>query len=147
MEGTRRDAAIENLSGLKPMRILVADDDPSNQKVLVEMLKRLGNRADAVADGLEVIKALERQKYDLVLMDIRMPEINGITATRVIRKLMPENGPKIVAITAYALEDYREKCLEAGVDDYITKPMKQEELKAILMKYSGESYRTRKQFM
>jgi PAS domain S-box-containing protein len=129
----------EILPRLKPMRILIAEDNPSNQRVLVEMLKRLGYRADAVADGKEVIEALERQDYDLVLMDIKMPEMDGITATQVIRKLLPEKGPKIVAITAFALHGDREKCLEAGMDDYISKPIQLKELAAILMKYSGEA--------
>ena len=100
------------------------------------MLKRLGYRPDVVADGREVIQALERQDYDLVLMDIKMPEMDGITATKVIRRLRPENGPKIVAITAYALEGDREKCLEAGIDDYISKPVQVKELLAILKKCS-----------
>ena len=127
----------ESFSGLKPMRILVAEDNPSNQRVLVEMLKRMGYRADAVADGREVIQALERQDYDLVLMDVKMPVMDGITATQVIRKLRLERGPTIVAITAYALEGDREKCLEAGMDDYISKPVQLKELAAILEKYSA----------
>ena len=133
---TDRGVASESFSGLKPMRILVAEDNPSNQRVLVEMLKRMGYRADAVADGNEVIQALERQDYDLVLMDVKMPEMDGITATQVIRKLRLERGPTIVAITAYALEGDREKCLEAGMDDYISKPIQLKELAAILEKYS-----------
>jgi PAS domain S-box-containing protein len=133
----RMDSGIasESFPGLKPMRILVAEDNPSNQRVLVEMLKRLGYRADAVADGREVIQALERQDYDLVLMDIKMPEMDGITATQVIRKLQPENGPKIIAITAFALEGDREKCLEAGMDDYIAKPVQIGELVEALKKF------------
>ena len=79
----------------------MAEDNPSNQKVLVEMLKRLGYKPDVAANGREVLQALERQDYDLVLMDIRMPEMDGITAAREIRKIRPENGPKIIAITAY----------------------------------------------
>ena len=133
---TDLDVASKSLPGLKPMRILVAEDNPSNQRVLVEMLKRMGYRADAVADGSEVIQALERQDYDLVLMDVKMPEMDGITATQVIRKLRLERGPTIVAITAYALEGDREKCLEAGMDDYISKPVQLKELAAILEKYS-----------
>lgn len=132
-----RGVVLASFPGLKPMRILVAEDNPSNQRVLIEMLKRLSYRADAVADGKEVIQAFERQDYDLVLMDIKMPEMDGATATRVIRKLRPENGPKIVAITAYALEGDREKCLEAGMDDYISKPIQLKELAAILEKYSA----------
>ena len=133
----RMDSGIasESLPGLKSMRILVAEDNPSNQRVLVEMLKRLGYRADAVADGSEFIQALERQDYDLVLMDIKMPEMDGVTATKVIRKLRPVNVPKIVAITAFALEGDREKCLEAGMDDYIAKPVLIAELAEILRKY------------
>ena len=127
-ENIDRGVTLESFTGLKPMHILVAEDNPSNQRVLVEMLKRLGYRPDAVADGREVIQALERQDYDLVLMDIKMPEMDGITATQVIRKLRPENGPKIVAITAFALEGDREKCLEAGMDDYIAKPIQMREL-------------------
>jgi PAS domain S-box-containing protein len=134
-----RGVASESFPKLKPLRILVAEDNPSNQRVLVEMLKRLGYRPDAVSDGLVVIQALERQDYDLVLMDIRMPEMDGITATRVIGKLRPENGPKIVAITAYAPEGDREKCLEAGMDDYISKPVQVKELMAVLKKYSVPS--------
>ncbi len=123
--------------GKKALRILVAEDNSSNQKVLVKMLKRMGYRPDAVADGQEVIQALERQSYDLILMDVRMPEMDGITATQMIRKLLPKNGPTIVAITAYALESDREKCLEAGMDDYLSKPVQKNELEAILIKYSG----------
>lgn len=132
-------AASKNNPERKPMRILIAEDNPLNQKVLVVMLKRLGYRADAVADGKEVIEALGRQDYDLVLMDIKMPEMDGITATKVIRKLLPENGPKIVAITAFALDGDREKCLEAGMDDYIAKPVQKTDLEAVLMKYSGDA--------
>jgi len=134
---TKKDATIEVNPQRKSLRLLVAEDNPSNQKVLVEMLKRLGYKPDAVADGREVLQALERQDYDLVLMDIRMPEMDGITATREIRKIWPENGPKIIAITAYALEGDREKCLKAGMDDYISKPVQKKALEDVLMKYSG----------
>jgi CheY-like chemotaxis protein len=127
----------ERLQRLKPMRILVAEDNPSNQRVLVEMLKRLGYRADAVADGREVIQALKRQPYDLVLMDIKMPEMDGITAAKVIRELQPEKGPRIVAITAFAMEGDREKCLEAGMDDYIAKPVQINQLAEMLGKYQN----------
>ncbi|NTV27820.1 MAG: response regulator, partial [Methanothrix sp.] len=127
-----RGAAYENPSGQKSLSILVAEDNPSNQRVLVEMLKRMGYRPDSVANGKEVLQAIELLPYDLVFMDVRMPEMDGITATRVIRKLQPEKGPKIVAITAYALEGDREKCLEAGMDDYISKPVKMGELVEVL---------------
>ena len=87
-------------------------------------------------DGREVLRALDNQDYDLVLMDVGMPEMDGISATQAIRRLQPDKGPKIVAVTAYALAGDREKCLEVGMDDYITKPVQKKELEAILMKYS-----------
>ena len=96
------------------------------------MLRRLGYRADVVANGIEALQALERQPYDLVLMDIRMPEMDGLQATRIIRQRWPDNGPKIIAITAYALQGDREKCIDAGMDDYISKPIRMNELAAIL---------------
>jgi CheY-like chemotaxis protein len=131
----KKDASFEVTTRGKSLRILVAEDDPLNQKVLMEMLKRLGCKPDAVYDGREVLQALQSQDYDLVLMDVSMPEMDGITATQAIRKLRPGNGPRIVAVTAYALAGDREKCLEAGMDDYISKPVQKKELEAILMKY------------
>ncbi len=136
LEEAGRADSLESLAGQKPLSILVAEDNPSNQRVLVEMLKRMGYRPDAVADGKEVVQALELRPYDLILMDVRMPDMDGITATKVIRKLMPNSGPKIVAITAYALEGDREMCLEAGMDDYISKPVQMRQLVAILDKYA-----------
>ncbi|HWQ18780.1 MAG TPA: PAS domain S-box protein [Methanotrichaceae archaeon] len=130
---------VENLAEEHPLAILVAEDNPSNQRVMVEMLKRMGYRADAVADGKEVLEALKVRHYDLILMDVKMPRMDGLGATRQIRKLCPpEKQPRIIAITAYALEGDREKCLEAGMDDYLAKPVLKEELEAILIKYSGE---------
>ncbi|MFB3765285.1 MAG: PAS domain S-box protein [Methanotrichaceae archaeon] len=122
----------ENLSSQKPISILVAEDNPSNQRVLVEMLKRLGYRADAVADGHEVLQALRARHYDLIFMDIKMPEMDGITATKEIRKLWPHNGPKVIAITAFAMDGDQEKCLAAGMDGYIAKPVKVDDLATLL---------------
>ncbi len=122
----------ESFAEQNPLSILVAEDNPSNQRVLVEMLRRIGYRPDVAADGKEVLQALERRPYDLILMDVRMPEMDGITATKEIRKLWPENGPKIVAITAYALEGDRQMCLEAGMDDHIGKPIQKKDLQNLL---------------
>jgi PAS domain S-box-containing protein len=116
----------------KALRILVAEDNPSNQKVLVEMLKRLGYRADAVADGREVIQALKIQPYDLIFMDIRMPEMDGITATKEIRRRWPKEGPKVIAVTAFAMDSDLEKCLVAGMDGYIAKPVDLGDIAAVL---------------
>jgi CheY-like chemotaxis protein len=117
------------------MRILLAEDNVSNQRVTLEMLKKLGYRADAVANGTEAIQALERQPYDLILMDVKMPVLGGIETTRVIRERWPENGPKIIAVIAYALHGDKEKCLAAGIDGYIPKPVQKEDLAEVLEKF------------
>ena len=117
--------------------ILLAEDNASSQKVILQMLKRLGHRADVVANGIEACQALERQNYDIVLMDVRMPEMDGLQATRTIRQRWPVNGPKVIAITAHALQGDREKCLSAGMDDYITKPVKMIELSDVLNRVSS----------
>jgi PAS domain S-box-containing protein len=114
------------------LRILVAEDNPVNQKVTLSMLKRIGYRADVAANGVEVLQALERKHYDVVLMDVQMPEMDGFEATRRIR----ESGSNtcIIAITAHALNGDREACLSAGMDGYISKPIQMYELKEALEK-------------
>jgi CheY-like chemotaxis protein len=114
------------------LRILLAEDNIVNQKVMLRILKKLGYSADAVADGKEVLQALERQPYDVVLMDVQMPEMDGMETTRAIRQKWLAIGPKIIAVTAHALEGDRERCIESGMDSYISKPVKMEELRAIL---------------
>jgi signal transduction histidine kinase len=131
------DGAIQSPTKEKPLRILVAEDNPSNQKVLLTMLRRLGYRPEAVADGREVLQALEIRPYDLIFMDVKMPEMDGLAATRMIRKLRPGNGPKIVAITAYGLKGDRERCLEAGMDDYIAKPVKLNDVAKMVEKFQS----------
>jgi PAS domain S-box-containing protein len=120
---------------INPMRILLAEDNVSSQKATLQMLKRLGYRADVVANGIEALQALERQSYDLVLMDVRMPEMDGMEAIRIIRERWLDNGPKVIAVTAFALQGDRERCLAAGMNDYISKPVKIIELKEVLSKY------------
>lgn len=113
-------------------RILLAEDEPSNRKVTMLMLGHLGYRADAVANGIEALQAMEHQTYDVVLMDVKMPEMDGLQATRIIRQRWPNDGPKVIAITAYALKGDREKCLEAGMDSYLAKPIGLEELRSAI---------------
>jgi CheY-like chemotaxis protein len=113
------------------MRILMAEDNLVNQKVGLGMLKLLGYKADVALNGLEVLQALHRQPYDVILMDIQMPEMDGLEATRNIRK-MPGKQPFIIAMTAYATDGDRDLCLDAGMDQYVRKPIKKEELQKAL---------------
>ncbi len=118
-----------------PLRILVAEDNMVNQKVALRILERLGYRADVAANGLEVLNALDSLHYDVVLMDVQMPEMDGVEATQTIRKKMPTaQQPRIIAMTAHTLTGDRERLLESGMDDYIGKPVKIEELIAKLEK-------------
>ncbi len=96
------------------------------------MLKKLGYRADVVSNGREVLQALELQSYDVILMDVQMPEMDGLEATRAILDLKLKKRPKILAMTAYALEGDRERCLAAGMDGYISKPVQLDELRNAL---------------
>ncbi len=120
---------------LHPLRILLAEDIVVNQKLALRYLSKLGYRADVAANGLEAIQALERQPYDLILMDVQMPEMDGLEASRrICAQWPPENRPVIVAMTANAMQGDREMCLAAGMDDYISKPIRMEELIAALLR-------------
>ena len=112
--------------------ILLAEDNPVNQKVALSMLKRLDYRADVANNGLAVLSSLERKAYDVILMDIQMPDMDGLDATRCIRELKIEKQPCIIAMTAYALDGDREEFLKAGMNDYLSKPIRIEELKTAL---------------
>ena len=117
-----------------PLQILLAEDNLINQKVALRMLERLGYRADAVANGLEAVEALKRQYYDLILMDVQMPEMDGVEATYQIRARTGQpDEPWIIALTANALSGDRERYLAAGMNDYVSKPMKPEELIEAIM--------------
>jgi CheY-like chemotaxis protein/HPt (histidine-containing phosphotransfer) domain-containing protein len=122
-----------------PLSILLAEDNVVNQKVALLMLQGLGYRADVAANGLEAVEALRRQRYDVVLMDVQMPEMDGLDATRLIRSdLADDRQPWIVAMTASAVEGFGEICLDAGMDDFITKPVRREGLAEALRK-AGEA--------
>ncbi len=124
----------ESLGHEHHLRILLVEDNPVNQKVAINLLKRLGYLADVSSNGLEALEALERQEYDVILMDVQMPEMDGVTATAHIRQRYPQRAPRIIAMTADALEGDRERYLEAGMDDYISKPVRVEELIQALQK-------------
>jgi GAF domain-containing protein/CheY-like chemotaxis protein len=127
-----RTGVDHGLAARHPLRILLAEDNPVNQKLALRLLDRMGYRADVAGNGLEAIAALEGAVYDVVLMDIQMPEVDGLEATRRIRRRWPGGTPRIVAMTANAMDGDREACLEAGMDDYIAKPIAPEALQATL---------------
>jgi CheY-like chemotaxis protein len=116
-----------------PMRILVAEDNLVNQRVTTQILKRLGYRADLVGNGAEAVVAVKRQQYDLVLMDVHMPEMDGLEATQQIRReCAAGHKPEIVAMTASALPQDVDDCLAAGMDGVLTKPVSAAELRAVV---------------
>jgi CheY-like chemotaxis protein len=114
-----------------PLRLLLAEDDRINQLVMLALLEHLGFRADLANNGLEVLAALDQRTYDVILMDVQMPELDGLEATRRIR-LQPSPQPYVIALTAHALAGDRERCLAAGMDAYIAKPVLFEDLRAAL---------------
>jgi CheY-like chemotaxis protein len=127
-----------NLSQEIPLKILIAEDNIVNQKVTLYMLKKLGYNADLAKDGKEVLVSWQNRSYDLILMDVQMPEIDGIEITRIIRRSTKDNSnPWIVAMTANAMEGDREECLTAGMNDYISKPVKIESLVQALRQFQN----------
>ncbi len=118
-----------NMAVDHPLHILLAEDNLINQKVATRILARLGYRADIASNGIEALQALARQKYDVVLMDIQMPEMDGVEATRrIYQKYAESERPRIIAMTAHALDGDRERYLGVGMDDYVSKPVRVDEL-------------------
>ena len=108
-----------------PLRILLAEDNVVNQKLALRLLSQMGYRADVASNGIEAIESIERQPYDVVLMDVQMPEMDGLEASRrIVARFQPGERPHIVAMTANAMQGDREECLAAGMDDYVTKPIR-----------------------
>jgi signal transduction histidine kinase/DNA-binding response OmpR family regulator len=117
-----------------PLRILLAEDNVVNQKLALRLLGQMGYRADLASNGIEAIESIERQTYDVVLMDVQMPEMDGLEASRrITAKWKPNERPRIVAMTANAMQGDREACIAAGMDDYVTKPIRVEALVQALL--------------
>jgi CheY-like chemotaxis protein len=137
--GALPEAAAQRLEPIGPvavarnLRVLLAEDHPVNQRLAVLMLRRFGIQADVAGNGLEAIEALRRQPYDLVLMDVQMPELDGLEATRRIRETIPASAqPRIVALTAGVAQFDEKACRAAGMDGFLAKPFKPEALAAVL---------------
>ncbi len=128
------------LAARHPLRILLAEDNVVNQKLALRLLQQMGYRADLASNGIEAIESLERQTYDVVLMDVQMPEMDGLEASRHITAKWP-NGqrPRIVAMTANAMQGDREECLAAGMDDYVTKPIRVDALVEALLRATAQA--------
>ena len=116
-----------------PLRILLVEDNAVNQKLALLLLGRLGYRADTANDGVEALRSVRRQKYDVIFMDMHMPEMDGLEASRHIRQIECKGErPWIIALTANALQEDRKRCLEAGMDDFLTKPIQANDLRLAL---------------
>lgn len=126
----------------RELRVLLAEDNAVNQQLVIHLLEREGHEVVVAENGREATEKFEEGAYDLVLMDVQMPEMSGLEATRRIRKLEANDGEHsvpIVALTAQATEADRERCMEVGMDAYLSKPMKEEELDEILAELSADA--------
>jgi PAS domain S-box-containing protein len=137
IEEIKKKVLDRNMSEKIPMRILVAEDNIINQKLILKILAQLGYKADVVGNGMEVIDTLKRQRYDMIFMDIQMPEMDGLEATKFINQTWHnEDRPTIVAMTANVMHGDKEKCINAGMDDYISKPVLIEEVQKLIIKWA-----------
>jgi CheY-like chemotaxis protein len=134
----RRSKLDPEMAARHPLRILLAEDNAVNQKLALRFLEQMGYRADVASNGLETVESVIRQKYDVVLMDVQMPEMDGLEATRQIIATLPDRFPYIIGLTANAMQGDREACLDAGMHDYIAKPIRVNELVDALLRAKGK---------
>jgi len=128
----------DTLGDTNPMRILLAEDNKVNQKVMLKTLQKMGYSADVVDNGVKAVESMMKNKYDLVFMDVHMPEMDGLEATReIVSKIDKDERPLIIAMTANAMDGDKEMCLEAGMDDYISKPISVKEVQNKLERWSS----------
>lgn len=137
VEVEERKMVDRDMASKLPMKILIAEDNIINQKLILKILSQLGYKADVVGNGIEVIETLKRQRYDIIFMDIQMPEMDGLEATKFINQTWHnEDRPTIVAMTANVMHGDKEKCINAGMDDYISKPVLIDEVQKLIIKWS-----------
>ena len=129
---------MDKLAKKLPLNILVAEDNFINQKLMRDILALQGYQCDAVASGAETLDAMAKKKYDLILMDIQMPGMSGEETMRDIKKIHGKDSPKIIAVTAYAMSDDRQKFISIGMDGYISKPFRIKELVSEIMQVMGK---------
>jgi signal transduction histidine kinase/CheY-like chemotaxis protein len=144
-KGVAADSQQDERRSGRRERILVAEDNEINQRVAIRLLQRLGFEPDIAPNGAEAVAAVARKPYDLILMDIQMPEMNGLEASQELRRRESENGSRIpiVAMTANVLPEDREACRSAGMDDYVSKPVSLKELKRVVDRWLSPSFRSR----
>ena len=130
----------ENLADEIPLRILLAEDFIVNQKIAGRMFNKMGYDIDIAENGLEAVEKTSKFTYDIIFMDVQMPEVDGLQATQQIKALMQEDSPIIIAMTANAMPEDRQKCIAAGMDDYLSKPFKPAELQKLLVKYNPRTH-------
>jgi CheY-like chemotaxis protein len=147
LDGTQNKLLSSNIQKLAtqiPLKILLAEDNPVNQKLANRLFEKMGYSIDIATNGIEVLEAIQKQSYDLIFMDVQMPEMDGLEATRQIRAMAQSVQPElsnlaksiqIIAITANAMHDDREKCLASGMNDFIAKPFKVEQIQAAIEKW------------
>jgi CheY-like chemotaxis protein len=139
-----KEAANENMlqtafATQYPLRLLLAEDNPFNQAVATAILNKLGYQFDMAENGEQALQMLEQKPYDVILMDVQMPEMDGLEATRIIRKNITWPQPVIIAMTANAMQEDKEECLQAGMNDYLSKPVNPDDLAQVLKKWAEKA--------